>query len=216
MNEQTPTIPEAAAPRSPEPSARASTAGKKRSRTAWILPACGGLVVGLLAAGIPLASLWSDADVRSATLADEVAVLEGAVAEAQADEAEAHSESNTFRTDLKAYEQREEKFETRTAELDEREAGLDDREAEISSEEERVAQNSFGSGTYVVGTDIEPGTYRTDGGGSLCYWARLSGGGGGFGDIIANDNVDGPTTVVISPTDWGFENSRCGTWTKVG
>src|SRR5690606_14520514 len=32
----------------------------------------------------------------------------------------------------------------------------------------------FGEGTYIVGVDILPGTYRSEGN-DFCYWARLSG-----------------------------------------
>lgn len=214
MNEPHPTAPSAPPPpahRQPTVTGRTP----KRSVASWLVPACGGLLVGLLAAGAPLGLLWSDADSRASQLSEAVSSRDAAVSEAEERMTDARAESGSLRTKLKAYEQREEKLEKRAAELDERESGLDDREGEISSEEERVAQNTFGSGTHVVGTDIHPGTYRTDGGGGLCYWARLSGGGGTFGDIIANDNVDGPTTVVISPSDWGFENTRCGTWTLV-
>jgi outer membrane murein-binding lipoprotein Lpp len=72
----------------------------------------------------------------------------------------------------------------------------------------------FGIGTYIVGTDIAPGTWRSDGTGS-CYWARLSGFSGTTPDIRANGNVSGSFIVTISPTDKGFTSSRCGMWTKV-
>lgn len=65
----------------------------------------------------------------------------------------------------------------------------------------------------MVGEDIEPGVYRTDGSGT-CYWARLSGLGGGLGDIIANGLPSGPATVEISPSDAAFESSGCGEWTR--
>ena len=41
-------------------------------------------------------------------------------------------------------------------------------------------------GTYIVGSDIAPGTWKSSGG-SGCYWARLSGFSGTIGNIIAND-----------------------------
>ena len=76
----------------------------------------------------------------------------------------------------------------------------------------------FGQGTWRVGSDIEPGLYRTlvEGEGFLdsCYWARLSGLTGDFDDIIANDNATGAVYVEILPTDLAFE-SGCGPWTKV-
>jgi len=71
-----------------------------------------------------------------------------------------------------------------------------------------------GEGTYQVGIDIAPGTWRASNAGS-CYWARLSNfSGGGVRGIIANEN--GVGTVTIAASDKGFETSRCGTWTKVG
>jgi hypothetical protein len=72
---------------------------------------------------------------------------------------------------------------------------------------------SFGEGIKIVGTDIAPGTYRSRGG-SGCYWERLRGFGGSVDDIIANDNVTGPTVVIIKGTDKGFSSRRCGTWTQ--
>ena len=75
-----------------------------------------------------------------------------------------------------------------------------------------------GDGTYVVGKDIEPGTYRTDGpqGGLVtnCYWARLSSTSGDLRDIIANGNTMGRTTVTIAPTDKAFTTTGCNRWTK--
>ena len=70
---------------------------------------------------------------------------------------------------------------------------------------------TFGDGAWRVGIDIAPGTYRTTGV-SGCYWERLSGFGGSFYDIIANDNADGSALVTIAPSDVGFSCTRCGTW----
>jgi hypothetical protein len=72
----------------------------------------------------------------------------------------------------------------------------------------------FGDGTFVVGKDIQPGTYRTREASPGCYYARLKGFGGTVDDIIANDNTDYPAIVTISRTDKGFESENCGTWTK--
>ena len=73
----------------------------------------------------------------------------------------------------------------------------------------------FGDGTWQVGKDIQPGTYRTRKGSRGCYYARLNGFSGDTSDILANDNTDNPTVVTIAPTDTGFESTRCGTWTKI-
>jgi hypothetical protein len=72
---------------------------------------------------------------------------------------------------------------------------------------------SFGVGTHLVGVDIAPGVYRTDGG-EGCLWQRLSGLTGDLDDILANDRVDGPVVVEILDTDVAFQSDDdCGTWT---
>src|SRR5260370_4638633 len=76
-----------------------------------------------------------------------------------------------------------------------------------------TSKTSFDDGTFIVGTDITPGTYRNSGG-SSCYFARLSGFGGTIDTIIANNNVSAPTIVTIAPSDKGFQSKGCGTWAK--
>lgn len=73
---------------------------------------------------------------------------------------------------------------------------------------------TFGDGTFQVGKDIQPGTYRTRVGSSNCYYARLKGFSGSLDDILANDNTDAPAIVTIKSSDKGFESQNCGTWTK--
>src|SRR5262249_1630682 len=72
----------------------------------------------------------------------------------------------------------------------------------------------FGDGTFQVGKDIQPGTYRTRSDSSGCYYARLRGFGGSTDDIIANENTDGPAVVTIAASDKGFTSQNCGTWTQ--
>jgi hypothetical protein len=72
----------------------------------------------------------------------------------------------------------------------------------------------FRDGNFVVGTDIQPGTYRTRKASSGCYYSRLSGFGGSFSEIISNENTDAPAVVTIAATDKGFKSTRCGTWTQ--
>ncbi len=75
-------------------------------------------------------------------------------------------------------------------------------------------RTSFGPGVWIVGVDIAPGLYRSAKG-SGCYWERLSGFSGTFGDIIANDRLsDAASAIVeIEPTDAGFNaNENCGQW----
>jgi hypothetical protein len=73
-----------------------------------------------------------------------------------------------------------------------------------------VSYANFGDGTFQVGTDIQPGTYRNTGS-SGCYFARLSGFGNTVDDIIANNNVDTATIVTIFASDKGFQSQGCGT-----
>ena len=73
---------------------------------------------------------------------------------------------------------------------------------------------SFGDGSWVVGSDIQPGTYRSSITGSGCYWQRLSGFSGESADIIANEYTDAISVVEIASTDAGFSTERCGTWTE--
>lgn len=72
----------------------------------------------------------------------------------------------------------------------------------------------FKDGTYIVGTDIQAGTYRTRRGSSNCYYERLSGFSGELNDIINNNNTDAPAIVTIDAADKGFKSSNCGTWTQ--
>jgi hypothetical protein len=74
---------------------------------------------------------------------------------------------------------------------------------------------TFGDGVFLVGVHIAPGRYRVENAAG-CYYARLSGVSGRFGDILVNNNVDGIATVDISPNDIAFESSRCGNWTPAG
>jgi hypothetical protein len=130
----------------------------------------------------------------------------------------------------------ERNLENQEAAADDRETGLDDREAELArraadldqlaadlqareeaivGEEQKVIEDTIGGdGTYIVSEDISPGTYRAQGSGDSCYWARLSGLSGELGDIITNYIGSANTTVEIGASDEAFETNGCGDWTK--
>jgi hypothetical protein len=74
---------------------------------------------------------------------------------------------------------------------------------------------TFEDGTHRVGTDIAPGTYVALDPGPGCYWARLSGFGGSFDEIIANDSGSGQAIVTVAESDAGFETRCCGEWIPV-
>lgn len=69
------------------------------------------------------------------------------------------------------------------------------------------------AGTYLVGSEVTPGSYVTEGA-SFCYWSRLKDTSGGFGSIIANGNAPGHTTVTIKSSDQAFQLSGACTFTK--
>ncbi|MGL3805887.1 PASTA domain-containing protein [Paeniglutamicibacter sp. R2-26] len=71
----------------------------------------------------------------------------------------------------------------------------------------------FEYGTYEVGTEIKPGTYRSRKKVSDCYWARLTPG----GDIIANNFISyaaSGATVTVRSGEVLEVDEDCGTWTK--
>lgn len=73
-----------------------------------------------------------------------------------------------------------------------------------------------GDGTFVVGSEVQPGTYKTEGTQDFaCYYARLADTSGEPQSIIANKAPQGPSTVTIEDTDGAFETSGCLPWTKV-
>jgi hypothetical protein len=75
------------------------------------------------------------------------------------------------------------------------------------------SDTEFDEGTYIVGTDIRPGTYEADASDG-CYWARIKGFKGTLSEIIANDFSDSGNSIVrIRESDAGFTTSGCGTWT---
>ncbi|MHC5558282.1 zinc ribbon domain-containing protein [Kocuria sp. U4B] len=100
----------------------------------------------------------------------------------------------------------------REGKVKEAEGAVKEREEAVSGAEKTKAENTILEGTWTVGTDIAPGTYRTtDTVGSRCYWAILTSGTNGD-DIISNDIPGGgrPTVTIAEGQD--FETSNCGTW----
>ena len=73
----------------------------------------------------------------------------------------------------------------------------------------------FGDGTFLVGSEVAPGRYRTTSASDSCFWKRLGGFGGGDDGDIPSGSWGGDTTIVdIAPTDLGFASHGCGTWSS--
>ncbi|MEW4369981.1 hypothetical protein [Paenibacillus kandeliae] len=83
----------------------------------------------------------------------------------------------------------------------------------IDSSYQANPQSTFKSGTYIVGKDIKPGKYKSDG--SMVYWERLSSFKGDIDSVIANGTPEGPSIVEIKSTDKGFATSGSGSWVKI-
>lgn len=66
------------------------------------------------------------------------------------------------------------------------------------------------AGTYLVGSDIQPGTYKGQGGNDItssCYWERLRSVSGGFDSILANDNATGQYYVQVLASDFALKTA---------
>ena len=81
--------------------------------------------------------------------------------------------------------------------------------AQLTGQAAALAQD----GIWLVGRDIQPGTYRSSTDAS-CYWARLSNTSGDFNSILANGN-GANQIVTISKSDKAFQSVHCAPWTKV-
>lgn len=89
---------------------------------------------------------------------------------------------------------------------------------------------TFGDGTFLVGSDIAPGRYRATGSTDSCYWLRLD----SFAAVLGSERPDDWNTtrvmvlddygdavtgdrypiVDIAPEDGGFFSDGCGTWSS--
>ena len=82
---------------------------------------------------------------------------------------------------------------------------------ELSPVEQVPARGEFLTvlppGMYLIGRDIEAGTYRGKAGDDIlesCYWSRLSNV-SGEDDILANDNANGQYFIEVLPTDYALK-----------
>ncbi|MCX5377953.1 hypothetical protein [Streptomyces sp. NBC_00091] len=86
--------------------------------------------------------------------------------------------------------------------------------AEPKKDDKKAAMR--GSGTFQVGSDVQPGTYRTTGNKGLgCYWERAKDASGEVDSILANDNVVGASYVTIGAGDKLFKSTGCKDWEAV-
>ena len=109
-------------------------------------------------------------------------------------------------------------YAARNSALDARSKSLDQRARAVRAAEGQPQSSTISSdGVYVVGKDIQPGTYHTNGDGGQTdnesYYATLNS--SNTSDISDNNNFDGPETVDVSGA-YAFQISGPCTWVRVG
>ncbi len=82
-------------------------------------------------------------------------------------------------------------------------------------EAEPEAGDLITDGTWVIGEDVKPGTYKvteaiTSG---MCYW-KIARSGTNGSNIIENDIVQGGLPVVTLKVGQDFETNECGDWAR--
>ena len=109
-------------------------------------------------------------------------------------------------------ESREGDLRTQQEELDQREQDLEDREQGLESSP-ATGSGSIGNGVFEVGTDVQPGTYETEGPDDpdLPCTYRVSSDENGE-EIISSEVSDGPGTVTLELGQY-FTSEYCLTWT---
>lgn len=186
-----------------EPIAAASVDGPKWYRRHWVQLAAA-LVIGLTIGGASGSSSAGTSEVAARAATERAVAAEKAASDAQAEAANAKTEA-------------EKSVAAQKARLDATAADLARRSAALGGQEAAAKANEFdgAAGTYLIGSDIKPGTYRATAS-SGCYWARLSSLDGGVDAIIQNENTDGPFVVRIKATDKALQVQGCGTFTRIG
>lgn len=79
----------------------------------------------------------------------------------------------------------------------------------------KPAAPTITDGTWTVGEDFPPGTYKATGAGEHCYWAIYTSGHNQSFDSIIDNHLGGGNLRVTLKAGQDFETKRCGTWAKV-
>ncbi|WP_258802371.1 hypothetical protein [Pseudarthrobacter sp. NS4] len=191
--------------------------GKSRRRKPILLASA---AVVLFAGGIAFGTALPDPKNSEAytSLADEKSTVEIERDAALSSYASIKGKYDTLENGMAS---RESKVAAKEAEVGKADAAVKTAEAAVKAREEAVtgaektkAANTVGDGTWTVGSDIEPGTYRAAAAvGSTCYWGIYRSGSNG-GDIIENDIPGGGRPVVTLSAGQDFNSTRCGKWEK--
>lgn len=202
----------------PEAAEEQVAAATKPSRKKGILLATAAVL--LLAGGVAFGTILPDPKASDAytALADEKATVEIERDAALSSYASVKGKYDSLQGGIVA---RESKVSARETEVGKADAAVKTAEAAVKAREEAVtgaektkAANTIGDGTWTVGTDIEPGTYRASADvGSSCYWGIYATGSNGS-NIVDNDLPGGGRPSVALSAGQDFKSSRCGKWEK--
>ncbi|PYI69604.1 hypothetical protein CVV68_00370 [Arthrobacter livingstonensis] len=176
--------------------------------------------------------IWLGTAVTDPTASEEYAALDATAQTAQQDLARTltdrqavSDELDSLKSELTTREeaadakstaagQHEADVKTAEAALKTREAAVKKREDAVTGAEKAKAANTVGDGTWTVGVDVAPGTYRAKADvGSTCYWGIYRTGSNGD-DIINNDIPGGGRPSVVLSAGQDFNSTRCGSWEK--
>jgi hypothetical protein len=178
-----------------------------RKRRPWLLPAIAG--VAGLAVGVAAGGGTADP-----TKSPEYAAARSDLTAARQELTALAAERDHAVHDVKVLTDRAAAVQEQAAEVAERETAVAAREAAITTTEQAVAASTIKQGTWTVGVDIEPGTYRTTAPvAGECYWAIYTSG-TNKDDIIQNDIVKGGQPTVTLAAGQDFETNRCGDWVR--
>lgn len=202
----------------PDPKAAPGDAGKSRRKIAWywVAGAAASLLVGGIVLGTTIpdpkksgeyVALQSERDGVGGQLVSLQGRFDSLAAGIKGREAAVTTREvavDKAATDVKTAE----------AAVKSAEAALKTREEAVTGAEKAKAANTIKEGTWTVGVDVEPGTYRANSDvTSSCYWGIYRTGSNGS-DIIDNDIVSGGRPSVTLSAGQDFKTSRCGTWSK--
>ena len=78
----------------------------------------------------------------------------------------------------------------------------------------KPAQSKITDGTYLVGSEIKPGVYKSSGGQTMMCYADTETRGG---DILEQEVADkGSVIIRVTSKAYTFTSQDCGSWKKVG
>ncbi|WP_051479128.1 hypothetical protein [Arthrobacter sp. H5] len=200
-----------------------TTAGSSRKKAAVVVLVAAAVLTGATLVGTAMPDPKTSEAYRSLT--EEKQSVEAELAAAESSYGSLEGSYTTLRDGIS---DREDKVAAREAEVEEAsaavkgseegvkaaEAAVKKREDAVSGAEDQKAANTISDGTWTVGTDIEPGTYRSAADvGSSCYWGIYESGTNGS-NIIENDIPGGGRPTVTLSAGQDFNSTRCGDWEK--